>query len=143
LVKNLWVILFFCFSLDARLYFIHIPKTAGSTMRLLLESHLSMDVYPHRHYMQAESPISHELVSGHFPFWFCEKRDPDFDKAFKMTILRDPIERCLSFLRAKKRRHHNFPDLETVMKVPRYLALLNNGIFGICQQILHYKEKRC
>lgn len=40
--------------------------------------------------------IEHEVVSGHFPFWFFQHKDPDFDSSFFFIILRDPVERVLS-----------------------------------------------
>ena len=114
--RKLILLLIFCFSLEARLYFIHIPKTAGTTLRQLLEMQLdSGEIYPYKNHMQAKGSVDHELVSGHFPFWFCEKLDPDFDRSFKVTILRDPVERYLSFLRAKKRGNPKFLSLESVM----------------------------
>jgi hypothetical protein len=104
-------------SLDARLYFLHIPKTAGTTLRLLLELQVSAnEIYPYRNYTHARGPIEKNLISGHFPYWFCKKFDPDFDKAFKVTILRDPVERYLSYLRAKKRGNSLFADLESVIE---------------------------
>src|SRR3982750_1243578 len=97
------LISFFNFS-EARLYFLHVPKTGGTTLRLLLESQLStQEIYPYRNTRFQVGPVNEDLVSGHFPYWFCKNLDNDFDEAFKVTVLRDPIERYLSFLRAKKK----------------------------------------
>lgn len=116
--KQLFFLLFFSLtSLDARLYFLHIPKTGGTSLRLMLEQQLSFaEICPFRNRLDITGPISYELVSGHFPYWLCKKLDPEFEKAFKVTILRDPIERYLSFLRAKK-RSDGFSDLESVFKL--------------------------
>ncbi len=112
------MLLFFYFSsfLEARIYFLHIPKTGGTTLRLLLESELSAhEIYPCRNIHGDIVPVTHELVSGHFPYWFCKKIDKDFDTAVKITILRDPIQRYLSFLRAKKKADITLHDLESVL----------------------------
>ncbi len=37
-----------------------------------------------------------ELISGHFPLWFLENIDKQFEEAYLFTIVRDPIERALS-----------------------------------------------
>ena len=105
-------------GLDARLYFIHIPKTGGTTLRLLLESQLSLnEIYPARTPNQSTAKLSHALVSGHIPYWFCKKLDPYFGESFKVTILRDPIERYLSHLRVLKKANPTLPDLESVLKL--------------------------
>ena len=89
-------------SLEGRLYFIHVPKTGGTTLRLLLEMQLNEEeIYPYRNCETAKDPISEKLVSGHLPCWLCQNLDPQFQEAFKVTILRDPIER---YLCGQKRR---------------------------------------
>ncbi len=108
-------------QLDARLYYIHIPKTGGSTIRTLIESkvHLS-ELYPRRmpkrEKNQPEMPLYQEIVSGHFPLWFCDQIDENFDKAYKFTVLRDPVDRYLSFLRYRNRNNPNFTSLEHVLE---------------------------
>ena len=106
------------FDLESRLYFVHIPKTAGTTLRTLLEMQVSAEeiLYPYRNRKTAKAPVVQELVSGHLPSWLCKDLDPDFEAAFKVTILRDPVERYLSFLRAKKFQNPEFPNLESVMR---------------------------
>ncbi len=105
------------FDLESRLYFVHIPKTAGTTLRTLLEMQVSAEeIYPYRNRKTAKAPVVQELVSGHLPYWLCKDLDPDFEAAFKVTILRDPVERYLSFLRAKKFQNPEFPNLESVMR---------------------------
>jgi hypothetical protein len=111
--------------LDARLYFNHISKTGGSTLRLLLELQVEIDeIYPYRHPdLGKKKPVEEDLVSGHFPYWYCKTLDPDFESAFKVTILRDPVERYLSYLRAKKRSNRQFTDLESVMNYYRVVSI--------------------
>ncbi|MBX9839652.1 MAG: sulfotransferase family 2 domain-containing protein, partial [Silvanigrellaceae bacterium] len=108
-------------QLNGRLYYIHIPKTGGSTIRTLIESkvHLS-ELYPRRmpkrEQNQPETPLSQEIVSGHFPLWFCDQIDENFDKAYKFTVLREPVDRYLSFLRYRKRNNPSFTSLENVLE---------------------------
>ena len=130
----LWALLA-CVGLEARFYFIHVPKTGGTTLRYLLEMQVASDeIYPHRIQRWAQDPIRHNLVSGHLPCSLCAQLDPDFEKAFKVTILRDPIERYLSFLRAKRRNNDRYPNLESVMERrfspnnPYKLGLLDNAL---------------
>lgn len=117
--RLIYFCLFFSFQfLEARLYFLHIPKTGGTTLRLLLEQQFSEDeIYPFRNRKAATRPVEEELVLGHFPYWFCKQIDPDFHSSFKVTILRDPVERYLSFLRAKKRGDPSLLDLEAVLNL--------------------------
>ncbi|MEI8365606.1 MAG: sulfotransferase family 2 domain-containing protein [Parachlamydiaceae bacterium] len=140
---SIWYLLiflsFFCApfpnELDARLYFMHVPKTGGTTLRLLLELQLDAnEIYPVRNAKQAKVPIKQDLISGHFPYWFCKQSDENFEEAFKVTILRDPIERYLSFLRAKKREDKTLPTLESVLKIRKakchkyHYGLMDNAL---------------
>jgi hypothetical protein len=123
----------FCFSMEARLYFVHVPKTAGTTLRYLLETQVGgKEIYPYRNQRQARSPITHDLVSGHLPYWLCNKLDPEFDKAFKITVLREPLSRYRSFLHAKMRGNSEHPDLESILdpqyKKKYWLGLLDNAM---------------
>lgn len=125
MVNKARLLLFFAFiylininHLESRIYFIHIPKTGGTTLRFLLEKQVnSKDIYPFRNPKSGKAPVEQDLVSGHFPYSYCKTIDAEFEKAFKITILRDPIERYLSFLRAKKRMDPNLPTLEAVMRM--------------------------
>ncbi len=109
------------------MYFIHVPKRGGTTLRLLLELQLDeKEIYPVRNYASVKSPVKEELVSGHFPYWFCSTLDKDFEESFKVTILRDPVERYLSFLRAKKKANVQHVDLESVFN----LRLVSNNVYG-------------
>jgi len=93
-----------------RFYFIHIPKTGGTSLHALLENQVDLhDLYPPRRFQKADQPLDHQLVSGHFPYWFCKEFDKEFNRAFKVTILRNPVERYLSFLRYRKK---NRPELQ-------------------------------
>lgn len=94
-----------------RLYFLHIPKTGGTSLHTLLENQIDLkDLYPPRRFQAINEPIKHQFVSGHVPYWFFEKLDKDFESAFKITILRHPIERCLSALRYRRRNIAKFHD---------------------------------
>ena len=115
-------------SNPTRFYFIHIPKTGGTSLHSVLENQMDLkDLYPPRRFQKVDQPVAHEYVSGHFPFWFCKQLDKEFEQAFKVTILRDPIERYLSLLRYKKK---NFSELnhlsleEVYEKIQNHVELL-------------------
>src|SRR6185437_13185558 len=123
----MWVTIISMGSLEGRLYFIHIPKTGGTTLRLLLEQQLStQEIYPFKNQQNARGVVDHALVSGHFSYSYCKRIDPEFEKAFKVTVLRDPVERYLSFLRAKKKADRELGTLEAVLQ----LRKIPNGRYG-------------
>jgi hypothetical protein len=84
---------------------------------MLLESQVnSQEIYPYHNIKSKVESVKESLVFGHFPYWFCKNIDDQFDEAFKITVLREPTERYLSFLRAKKKRD-GLPDLESVFRL--------------------------
>ena len=94
-----------------RLYFVHIPKTGGNSLHTLLENQVDLkDVYPPRRLRTINPPVKHQFVSAHIPYWACLKLDQDFENAFKVTILRHPIEKYLSTLRYKKKKDARFRE---------------------------------
>ncbi len=105
---------------DARYFFIHVQKTAGTSLYFQLRKALgSPAVYPDRgrgdyddvsDEAQPILSVDHlerrwaarrqeiRVVTGHFPMCTTDLLDADF-RSF--TLLRDPVERTLSYL-----RHH-------------------------------------
>ncbi len=101
----------------AKLCFIHIAKTGGTTMHALLQQHFGEgNIYPYRGIREiypykgvnesvtileaisglSDRPLSSQsIISGHFPLWWLQKKGLD-PSTFCFTILRDPIERVLS-----------------------------------------------
>lgn len=81
------------------IYFLHIPKTAGTTFNQFLEEHVDgYDVCPAHLWHQlvtlpAEEVSSRRLIWGHF-YSFLYKHVPD--PLRYVVFLRDPIERALS-----------------------------------------------
>lgn len=105
------ITLLFTFPSKAELTFLHIPKTAGVTLHTLLAPNFKGNeiylnriiVRPRRLSKMPQHRIdfiySHPFVSGHLPFWAHKKNDPHFDERYIVTVLRDPVERVLSFWR--------------------------------------------
>jgi len=99
-----------------RFFFVHLPKTGGTSLYLRLQRQFGeRAVYPD---LSDGDPVSVapqlfvgvlldrwrrrrdeiEVVTGHFPLCTTELLDADFTV---LTVLRDPVERTLSYL-----RHH-------------------------------------
>jgi hypothetical protein len=81
-----------------KIHFLHIPKTAGQSVHdLLVESFKS--VSPLRVNAQLEelgmsSLTEYDVISGHIDWTLMEKGG---DAKFTFTVLRDPLDRILSF----------------------------------------------
>ena len=102
----------------AALNFLHIPKTAGTTLMSLLDKNFKdSDFYPfkdlghgknsieQREFLSQQEMtdilgqyplITQKFCRGHFPFWFLQQNDPDFDSSFTFTVLREPVSRVIS-----------------------------------------------
>ena len=92
------------------LFFIHVPKTAGTSIRHMLSQIISEEkIYPHWKEVSLQggylpayrlSEISSDrmlglqLIMGHYPFRIASL----FSRARKVIFLRSPVERCISNL---------------------------------------------
>ena len=100
----------------------HIPKTAGTSLRLILEKNIKKNsIFPNSDFISRHGgyPVVGELKNhlsqikssrvflGHYPFRWAEKNIPNFQK---ITFLRDPIDRTISHLRHIKIHQSAFSD---------------------------------
>ncbi len=92
----------------AQMCYIHISKTAGTTMHTMLLEHFgAANIYSCRGIGESgiivdktislpEIPIpAPSIISGHFPLWWLQKTGLA-QSSFCFTILREPIERVIS-----------------------------------------------
>jgi len=80
-----------------RAVFLHIPKTAGTSIVDLARLHYGQkNICSHGDFMgiEAASLIATPFVSGHFGYEFARELMPG---RYSFTFLRDPIERTISF----------------------------------------------
>jgi hypothetical protein len=107
-----------------RFFFVHLQKTAGTTLFRRLRNHFGPDaVYPtpeHQRHPDAILDVDHlrdaferegdrlRVVTGHFPLCTTELLGVPFTT---MTVLREPLDRTLSFLRHQKKLDPTVADL--------------------------------
>ena len=128
---------------DQRICLLHIMKTAGTSLRLMLENALGAEAVfpnaeglskrPHGWYPPAQEVIDtfstlppHRLMVGHFPASILAKLPEPYAGA---VVLRDPVQRSLSALAHEARLLHTTP-----------LELLRNTEF-VRTRILDYQTK--
>jgi hypothetical protein len=126
-----------------RYFFVHLQKTAGTSLRERLMHHFGeAGVYPNRSdatdiatlmtsidYLKERLAARGDevrVVSGHFPLCTAELLGGGFTT---ITVLRDPVERTLSYLR--NARHRSPPDreksLEEIYEDPfRFHGMIHN-----------------
>lgn len=106
-------------------FFVHLQKTAGTALFRRLRHHFGTDaVYPRPdeqgtpevvlgvdrlQQRLAEEPGAYEVVTGHFPLAVVDLL-PAGCRTF--TLVRDPVERTLSFLRHQREVEPRFADWE-------------------------------
>jgi hypothetical protein len=111
---------------ELRFFFIHVMKTAGATFTSHITTNFERDeIYPHRQldpeihvararidYLTALSPERRARIrayKGHFPFVATQLLGIEL---VTLTILRDPIDRTISYLKHCKRyneQHRSLP----------------------------------
>ncbi len=124
---------------EQRFFFVHLQKTAGTTLFRRLKQQFGADaVYPMPQYqgnieatldvnLLVERFAKHRadirVVTGHFPLCTTELLGADFTT---FTLLREPVERTLSFLRHQREVAPEFADatLEEIYERP----LMRDGL---------------
>jgi hypothetical protein len=121
-------------------FFVHVMKTAGGTLRRhIVAIHERDRVYPSDppdgDMFEANTRIDRlrslsperrrrvQVFTGHFPFFAVEVLELDLTT---FTILRDPVERTISYLRARKANHPEHRDmrLEEIYEDPFHFPCL-------------------
>lgn len=117
---------------EHRFFVAHMQKTAGTTLRDRLRSTFTEDqVYPNgtdgddarisvisvSHLQERWRARGHEirLLTGHFPVRTVEVLDPPASFV-TMTVLRDPVDRVLSFLRHQAQRRQRGATEDTPLR---------------------------
>lgn len=124
---------------DRCILFVHIPKTAGTTLRVLLEAQYAQQAWlTVQHDIRAErgrlakmpesKRASLRFVFGHMEWGWHELLPGGRDYAYT-TILRDPVERVLSlYSHCKVKGHYLEPEVRG-MDIVRFLA---SGVTMVC-----------
>ena len=132
---------------DQRFFVAHMQKTAGTTLRDRLRSSFTEEqIYPNgsdgddarisvisvSHLQERWRARSHEirLLTGHFPVRTVEVLDPPASFV-TITVLRDPVDRVLSFLRHQAERRQRGATVDTplweIYEDPfRFEAMIHN-----------------
>lgn len=130
---------------ERRFFFAHVQKAAGTSLFVQLQRHFERDeIYPDpSDKIPGPAPtvfVSHlrdryrvrrdriRIVTGHFPVRASELLGDDF---ITLTVVRDPVERTLSFLRHHRRRTPADADrpLEALYDDPiRFHGLIHNNM---------------
>jgi hypothetical protein len=140
---------------DARYFFIHVMKTAGTTFSRELKQQFAPEtIYPCAGIDYAEErgegPDAYikiprllalpadrragvQVYTGHFPFWVAAALDPAL---VTLTLLREPVERSLSALRHFKRepayRHLSLEEIYDDRLIFRfYVENHQTKVFGL------------
>jgi hypothetical protein len=119
-------------TLDQKFFFLHVMKTAGGALRRHIMANFERDeVYPWKRLdadmVSANVTLEHltglsagrrartRVFSGHFPFVAVELLG---EEVTTITILREPVERTLSYLRQVRRVHDSPHSLEEIYEHP-------------------------
>jgi hypothetical protein len=125
---------------NERIFFIHVMKTGGATFRRHIEVNLGAEhVYPNAEldpdllvanlrisYLTSLPEERHRAIqayTGHFPFVASQVLPGPFTT---LTVLRDPVERTISYLKHCRRyqeQHHGLP-LEEIYEDEQYFSTL-------------------
>jgi hypothetical protein len=124
------------------LCFVHIPKTAGLTLRPVLDSRFRLEevcpaaTYPAFTLLPESALSAYRLVRGHFWFNIGERLPL---KPVYMTMLRDPIERTLSQFEFTRRNQENGTLYEMVRRMTLEEYLRDEYI---CEETLRDVQSR-
>jgi hypothetical protein len=91
----LFLLLFISCYAEEKIFFLHIPKSGGLTLRAILTDHYSVGTYKSGSKLDGvfDSLADYSLVCQHFRYFDVKESFVDF---MKMTFLRDPVSRVIS-----------------------------------------------
>ena len=126
--------------MSSRLFFVHVMKTGGATFRRRIEANLGEEhVYPNASIdtdmlaanlsvqylldLPEERVRTLQAYTGHFPFAVTQMLPGRF---LTMTVLRDPVERTISYLKhcRKYQEQHHDMALEAIYEDPWYFPTM-------------------
>jgi hypothetical protein len=98
-------------------YYLHIPKTAGTTFTAYLDKHFAdNEIFPYKVWDEVLEDIhsrpdlsNYKLVRGHFGYGMYRYYDTP---PLTITILRDPVERVISLFHHIKLESENYRNME-------------------------------
>jgi Sulfotransferase family len=108
-----------------RIYFLHIPKTAGTSVHDILVKNRGDAVCPHRLYDDLTYAKLYDLndynvISGHFGISLMAILPKPI---FTFTFLRDPVARTLShFMHVKRDSNHPYHDYTSRMSISDFIC---------------------
>jgi len=119
---------------DDILYFLHIPKTAGTTLTTFLDDHFNYNkIFKEMVWsglLKTKTDFrNYNLIRGHFGYGLYRNLSK---KPLSITMLRDPIERTISFY------HHINVDPISNNWVPKEFLLKHESLF----HLLNDNEKK-
>ena len=102
-----------------KVYFIHVPKTGGTSFYLELLKKYNNDLY---------KPCYPSNYNTHYPL----KKKPNFNNTQTITIMRDPIKRVYSFYHdvLKNKKHV-------------YFSVAKRGLENFCQKVWEAQNLYC
>lgn len=129
--------------------FIHIPKTGGTTLNVLLETAADIagekfcEVSTKYMYSQHQSLLYHrcQIVSGEFDasvrFAFNPEDEADLGAVYDFTILRDPVKRAIS-----QYEHHRYRKRFRGSWDSEFLQVTNNSASSLshCDKVMHAED---
>ena len=121
-------------SIKHKIIFIHIPKCAGQSIENIFLKDLGLN-WQERHHLllrprkdkeKGPERLAHLYAEEYFKFGFISKQS--YDKFFKFTIIRNPIDRLLSeinYRRIPKKKSTNSNGFESVEEYISKVSKLN------------------
>lgn len=105
-------------------YFLHIPKTAGMSVKTeLLNAFKNKTIYSNfLMSINEEKMINSAFVSGHFAMYPIELAEKYKKQIKTYTILRDPLERIVSNFLYVQSAINNINDIELINKLEIYIS---------------------
>ena len=103
-------------SHELKCAFIHIPKTGGSSMELILDSYsiekyFDSEMHPFPHFKQV-GLVKHQLVdSSDVGLGIADMLTTKFEEYFKFSIVRKPWDRIASLFHFRKERTQLSPEV--------------------------------
>lgn len=134
--------------MSEKYFYLHIPKTAGTTFNDFLENSFSSSQSLFHIEDKLEKIKDKKVIGGHLTLVKAQKVIPNFDSYIKLTVLRDPLAQVSSHLRFVKKlseeseKERLMGHTDAIQHIASFLSTINFSNPKEIEELIKWLENK-